>query len=77
MKKLKSFVRVADLQAGHKIPLFYLPVRMHIERYAVEAWLFPIAPFILVYRVLVSMFWAIWADLNEFIGLQTLKYKKD
>lgn len=75
IKDVVKLIRMSDIQDGVRIPLFYLPVRMHIEKYAIEAWIFPLAPFVLIYRVIVSVFWVVWADLNEFIGLNVLKYR--
>jgi len=76
IKNLSTKVLVIDLQEGGEIPLFYLPIRTCLKSYAVEAWIFPLAPFVLLFRVFKSMFWSVWADLNEFISLQRFKNKK-
>lgn len=76
MKKPFMFIPVIKLKEGGDFPRFYLPIRSCLDRYAVEAWFFPLAPLVLLLRVFESMFWAVWADLNEFIHLQYHKHSK-
>jgi hypothetical protein len=54
---------------GNARPLWYLPVRRCIDRYSYETWIFPLAPFVLLYYIGVNVFWSIWRDLMEFSRL--------
>lgn len=74
--KVRKIVPMIKIEGGEEIPLFYLPIRIYFRRYAIEAWIFPLAPFVLIYRIIKNIFWSIWSDLNEFLGLLTLKKKK-
>jgi len=78
---MKKIIDKKDLiyfrkENGAKIPLFYLPVYEPQDRYALECWFFLLAPFVLLWRITINIFWSIWKDLLEFQRLQTYKYEK-
>lgn len=68
--KLKASVPYIE---GALIPPFYLPVYKEHERYAIECWIFPLAPFVLFWRILRGVSWKIWNDLLEFQRLNIRK----
>lgn len=62
---------------GEMIPPFYLPVYEHQQMYALECWIFPLAPFVLFYRITSNMFWALWRDLVDYQRLTIKHLKKE
>lgn len=55
-----AYMRISD---GHAVPRWYLPVYKHDYKDAIEVWIFPLAPFVLIGRVIVNMFYSVWRDL--------------
>ena len=51
MKKIKLHLSMPHKE-GQEIPLFYLPIYNENIRNSVKCWLFPLAPFILIYKIL-------------------------
>lgn len=73
-KKIKEFF-VKQIKEGERVPLFYLPVWRYIDMYGFEAWILPIAPFVLFYKIITSVFYYVWRDLVEFSYLVRIKAK--
>ncbi len=57
---------------GTRLPPFYLPVYRKYETNAIIAWIFPLAPFVLIFLLVKELcrtfwFWAIdWVELLRF-----------
>lgn len=65
----KSLIR--NIKIGTEMPRFYLPIWGDYVTNNIECWIFPLAPFVLAYRILEQMLWILWKDLFEW--LQMLK----
>lgn len=50
---------------GERMPRFYLPVRRCDTRHAYECWIFPLAPFVLLWILTYRAFIGIWRDLLD------------
>lgn len=61
---------------GEPIPYFYLPVYRRADMIAVECWIFPLAPIVLLLRILENMFISLWHDLLRFQLLLIAKRKR-
>ena len=63
---------------GSMIPPFYLPVYEKTEKYSLECWILPLAPFVLIYRIISNILWITWKDLIVFQRLlnETKRSKK-
>ena len=48
---------------GCRTPPFYLPVRYVVAQRASECWVFPLAPFVVVWFILREAGWKTWTDL--------------
>jgi len=60
---------------GEMRPRFYLPVERCINRRAYLCWIFPLAPFVVLLRIVQHASWSVWQD---FIGwARLLKEKRD
>ena len=54
---------------GMMIPRFYLPVWRGYDRYSLEVWIFPLAPFVWVFRLFTEIFRKLWQDMNDWLRL--------
>lgn len=46
-----------------ELPRFYLPVQRDLSSFSIECWIFPLAPFVLVYKIISRSLWTVWLDL--------------
>jgi hypothetical protein len=60
-------VLIKSKREGDMIPRFYLPIWKTYDRYYVECWIFPLAPFVLFWRILQQVTKIIWSDLIEWL----------
>lgn len=56
-------------EMGMRVPRFYLPVKWIPVSNIVECWIFPIAPFAILYYLISGAVIKIWRDLIELIDL--------
>jgi hypothetical protein len=52
-----------DYQQGSQLPPFYLPVYSRLDTNTIVLWILPLAPFVLLWHILVDASWIIWKDL--------------
>lgn len=50
---------------------FYLPVDINLDTRITECWIFPLAIFVLIYKIVKNILWSFWKDL--FIFSENLK----
>lgn len=62
-----SGLLIRSKREGDMMPRFYLPVWKSMDRDAIECWIFPLAPFVLFWRITSHVLWIIWRDLLDFL----------
>jgi hypothetical protein len=60
-----SRLLVIEMKEGSRLPRFYLPIWRPADKYAFECWILPLAPFVWLWRVIDSVFWNIWSDMQD------------
>jgi len=65
---VSSFI-MSKCDEGCVLPRFYLPVRNEFVSNSVKTWIFPLAPFALLYYIISDIVRIIWRDLFEFSDL--------
>lgn len=70
---------VIEVAEGAMITRGYLPVRRIPWKHYSEFWIFPLAPFVLVFFIIKNTLWSIWIDLIEWLRLleSNLDAKRD
>jgi len=61
---------------GQQFPRWYLPVRRDFTSDQMECWIFPLAPFVLVFLITYNIFWSLWNDTRDFLYYLQSKNKK-
>lgn len=61
----KKIMIIKCIAEGQARPRWYLPVRRNPDWITTECWLFPLAPFALVYFILARAIYLIWTDLVQ------------
>lgn len=54
-----------EFEEGIMRPKFFLPTYRLLDRRTIMFWVFPLAPFVLVWHIIAGAFWSIWKDLIE------------
>lgn len=67
-----------DVKEGYMIPPFYLPVTRERFNGSFRCWIFPLAPFALVFTIIQRAFRSVWSDLldtSDLIGLKNRRQR--
>ncbi len=62
----KEWFRVL-VTMGMCAPRFYLPVNREWSANRIIAWIFPLAPFVLLWLIVKNIAWSLWRDLMTFL----------
>jgi len=60
---------MVEVGHGHAYPRFFLPTHRSYMRGTTYTWIFPLAPFVLLFVILRGALWNIWRDLMEYVEL--------
>lgn len=69
----KSLMRFPE--DGDIIPRFYLPINYIPRLGCYRCWVFPLAPFAIIYLIISRMLIGVWKDLMELAEILKIKYE--
>ena len=59
---------VREMAEGARPIGWFLPVRRTPWKHYNEFWVFPLAPFVLIFFILKNALWSIWTDLIDWLS---------